>query len=439
MMPLETERRLPGFENPDITAFERQSAKSFLRNLDGLDIQPKFINRWQTSAYARELRTLLDQLGHDIQDPRLGVELVAAFFQTDEVIFNRCDDSGGIVGDVFTMDATELFVRYAARWDDKQALVGLLLELDAGENYGVRERIMDNAGRFLPEHFLRDIVQQAWGDINKEKDEYKRRGLCLRIETLARQLKDAPLFEKARMESWNNSLNAAAFMDIAEAYLQAGDPKTALARLMEVPDDSAYDPGRRNRLLLAAYGALGDQDNMTKIAWLIFRSHRSRETLNELLSVIGADQLDSVIAGEIPLIEANKELKEADAEFLLEFVDADKAETYLLERSEQLDGEFYATLLRLAEPLEERGKYLGAAIIYRKLLGSILARGISKYYGHGVRYLKHLDELAERIDDWRGFENHAEFKDAVRKAHFRKTAFWTRYEPHSKDVRPRND
>ena len=65
---------------------------------------------------------------------------------------------------------------------------------------------------------------QKWAD--KEKDEYGKRHHLMLIESLARQIKDAKLFEKTRIASWGK-LSTAALIDIARVYLESGDVETA--------------------------------------------------------------------------------------------------------------------------------------------------------------------------------------------------------------------
>lgn len=62
-------------------------------------------------------------------------------------------------------------------------------------------------------------------------------------------------------------------------------------------------------------------------------------------------------------------------------------------------------------------------MIYRELLESILNRAISKYYHHGVRYLKKLEELAPDIIDWKEFLTHDQYRKKIDEAHFRKKSF----------------
>lgn len=66
--------------------------------------------------------------------------------------------------------------------------------------------------------------------------------------------------------------------------------------------------------------------------------------------------------------------------------------------------------------------------MYRSLLISILERGYTKAYPHGIRYLKKLDKLAASIADWKEFNHHEVFKAQIKEAHGRKRSFWSKYE-----------
>lgn len=78
--------------------------------------------------------------------------------------------------------------------------------------------------------------------------------------------------------------------------------------------------------------------------------------------------------------------------------------------------------------MESENRHLVTSLIFRSLLLSILERGYTKAYPHGVRYLKKLDILSEAITDWKEFNNHEAFKKQIIEAHSRKRSFWSKYE-----------
>ena len=106
----------------------------------------------------------------------------------------------------------------------------------------------------------------------------------------------------------------------------------------------------------------------------------------------------------------------------------DLAQKYLLKNVTALNGDLYNLMLPLAQRFEKENRLLAATVIYRELLESILSRAQSKYYHHGVRYLKKLEELAPQVSDWQGFPPHELYYQKIAETHARKKSFWLKYE-----------
>ena len=159
-----------------------------------------------------------------------------------------------------------------------------------------------------------------------------------------------------------------------------------------------------------------------------YRSHNSTDTLQALLDVIGHDKRDDIINDEVEQILKTDRLLESDAKVLIAVGKIDEAEEYLLGRADQLDGNHYSSLLSLAKTMESENRHLVTSLMYRSLLVSILERGYTKAYPHGIRYLKKLDNLAASVADWKGFNHHEAFKETIIQAHGRKRSFWSKYE-----------
>jgi len=171
-----------------------------------------------------------------------------------------------------------------------------------------------------------------------------------------------------------------------------------------------------------------DDKKLTELLYRKFRSYHSSEKLEDLLAVIGSDKRNEIISKEIVLIHTNPILRESDADFLVSVGKTEEAERLILERAEQLDGGYYGCLISLAKTMESENRKLAATLIYRSLLISILERGYTKAYPHGVRYLNKLDKLAILITQWMKFDTHETFKDQIYLSHGRKYSFWSKYE-----------
>ncbi|MEN6356662.1 MAG: DUF6880 family protein [Armatimonadota bacterium] len=394
-----------------------EKVKAFKSKLAALKRTRRFIDWRGASSFAHELDQMLDDLEAGCDDPEVGLEQVIAFFEADEQIFEQCDDSGGYVGTVFQCSACDLFVRYASDYSDKAHLIDRLMKLYESDEYGVRVELIRSTHRFLSKKMLRVLADRIRQKIREQPYSYH---WSNPLASIARYLKDAPMYEEA-LRAACPQLSLRQYPDIAQAYLETGDAKTALSWMERAGEYGHSD------LMLRIHTGLGNIEKAKETAWQIFHEYRSQDNLTKLLSVIGEDRREQVVADEVRSILSLDSYYDFNATFLIDIGRMDEAECYLLNHSDKLDGGYYTGLLPMAESMEKDGRYLAATVVYRALLDSILARGVSKYYHHGVRYLTKLDSLDGSIDDWKDFSDHGAYKVLLREAHGRKTAFWSQY------------
>lgn len=406
---------------------ETRVVRVFKSQLTAIKRRSQFLYGRGTASFADDLSAVLLNLQDELNDPRKGVELVAEFFRSDDALFNMCDDSDGALGEVFTTHARDLFVRYASACDDKTWLGNLVLDLQHGNDYGVRDCLIDAAVQYLPAINIRDLIEQLWTLARREKADYRQRSWLFLIESLARQLHDPALYEQA-VRTAQPTISIAGCIDIAEVYFESGDATTALMWLKKVPLKNEFEADKRDSLLLAVYRTLGDSKAAAETAWRIFRRSRHEMTFEQLVEVIGDTDRRRLLDDEAKLILRSHGLSYTDAEFLIWCGKLDEAEEYLLGRWKNVDGNEYYSILPLAETMESEERFLTATVLYRSLLESILLRAISKYYHHGVRYLRKLDDLAPLVDNWRTFPPHDVYLQKLLDKHQRKSSFWGRYE-----------
>jgi hypothetical protein len=409
-----------------MTATPGENLRRFKAKLAALKRSRRFVRWGESGALTAKLRILLQDLQAGVKDPVIGTEMIAAFYETDKGVLGHCDDSSGLVGDVFRHDAKTLFVGFAQDCVDKERLARLVVKVNRNDDYGVRDTLVDCAASYLPEPAIRNMIASFQVMADKEPDVYRKRHWLGLVESLARQLGDAALFEKTRIASWGTP-STAACLDIAQVYFESGDAPTALSWLEQVPADETFQADKRDRLLFDVLGSLGEIKKQTAVAWRIFRRHRGKGALEDLLTVIGNDRREAVIHGEVAAILDEKNLSLSNVIFLVDLNRMDEAETYLIERGGQLNGDFYESLRPLAETMETRGRHLAATVVYRALLDSILRRGQTKTYPHGVRYLRKLDRLSTFLSDWRGVLDHDTYVQELHRNHGRKSSFWSRY------------
>lgn len=404
----------------------------FKQGLAAAKRRKHFVRYRESGKHANEIGKLLVHLFDAGLPGRDGVEQVCRFFEADEMICNACDDSDGIIGDVFTIAACDLLSWYGSHCADKEWLGDRIYALTRIDPFAVRDKILDRVSEYLPATILRKIVEHIRDEVKGAADKYEVRSLHHSVATLAAQLNDGPLYERAiRMTvgapGEHDAVPHAFCVDIARVYFKSGDPVTALSWLDRIPEDDTFTAYEREPLHMEIQQHLGNRTETERIAWRIFRRSRSRESLEKLLRIIGPRDRDRIVDDEARSILRAPTLSFADAEFLITMGRVDHAERYILDHIQQCDGYAYPNVLQLAGAMESEGKFLVTSLLFRALLEAILERGISKYYTHGVRYLRKLDELAPKVRTWRGFATHDEFFQGIRTSHARKSAFWGRY------------
>ena len=145
-----------------------------------------------------------------------------------------------------------------------------------------------------------------------------------------------------------------------------------------------------------------------------------------LLAVIGEEQRENMINMARERIRDDVRFHGTHASFLLDVGRTAAAAEYVMAHAGELDGNLYNSLLPLADEMAKAGQPLAASLLYRALLLSILERGYTKAYPHGIRYLKKLEKLAAAITDWQGVSGHAAFLEILHRDHGRKTSFWSK-------------
>lgn len=396
----------------------------FRKKLSALKSRRCFYNWRETSAFISKLESILADIKSANPSPEEGAEMVLNLFDVDGDCFEQCDDSGGDVGAFFRYSAAPLFVDYAKRCTDKIWVSDRIFQSVQNDPYGVRGVLLDHMIECVPAEIIRSTVNRLIG--TPATDQYELRKQCRYTETLARQLKDAPLFEELRKKGWSN-LNATAWIDIARVYVDSGEPNTALERLSRIAPNDTVHAYERDRLLAEIYQKTGDKEQLADLLLNNFRQHHTVGILNKLLEVIGNDRRAEIIQTEMQHILQQPELNHTDIEFLLTTEHIAEAEDYVLKRSAQLDGDFYTSLQPLAKQFETADRPLVASLIYRVLLSSILDRGYSKAYTYAARYLKKLDALSLKTVNWQSNTTHKQFRSGLSEKHKRKHAFWAKY------------
>ncbi len=406
-----------------LTSSDSENRVRFRERLKEYKRSGRFTPRYYTGEFVSELEDLLIDLKESTFTPEEGLSLVKEFFEVDGDIMESCDDSDGEVGDIFNYNATDLFREYAKQCKDKKWVTDILLNLIVKDDYGLREKLSVKVDEFLPEKEIRRVIDRLWNlhESNKNK------GYLYLLECMAKTIKDPFLYEKI-IDLSGEKDNDNNFFKLGKMWFFCGDPNKALFYLQKINKDNYYgSSGNLDDLLLKIYTQLGDKKKQKEISWKMFRSYRKKEKFDEVVAIEGNSKRPKLLKNEVALIFRNKQLEVEDVNFMLELKLIDESGDYIFKRRQHVNGDYYHGLVKWADIFNKNKKPLIATIIYRALLDSILDRGKSPAYHHGVDYLRCLDRINKDVKDWMGVQTHDAYFLEVKKNHGRKYSFWGQY------------
>lgn len=398
----------------------------FQKRLKSIDNLQGFLDYDECKSFAVELNSLLSDLRAGTTDPRIGLELVSAFFEKDCEILESCEDQDGDIQDAFTVHASQLFWHFAEQTNDCSFVVDCLLNLIGGDNCGVRAGLFD-----VPEQAPAEIAElltaKLWQQVENASNQDHRKQSIRDIQRVAKKRNDAELFEKC---AWmlDQEIPDTEKVKIAEVYLDAGDADTALEWMERIPTRKArQDVWDYDTLMFKIHQRLGNNKEASKIAMKDFRQYRSEHAFEKLLSVIGEEKRQTIIDEEVSIIHQSKGFSPEDASFMVHCKRLQDVEDYVLKRAKYLDGDRYYSLVHIAEALHEAERFLAATLVYRALLDSILSRAQSRAYHHGADYLNALESMSQKIQKWNDIVPHAGYISELRISHGRKYGFWNQF------------
>jgi hypothetical protein len=412
------------------------ATKDLQRRIRAIRNGTRFIAYGETRGVAAEIATIAEDIRKDVlpREPEKALALAEKLLCLDQVIFERADDSNGVIG-YELREACVLWLDAAAAVRARSTSArrdwpAILCDLYQSNDCGVREPLLEQAHRLLREEELRALAARFKADARRTMEDhatgnverYRVFSSSSAMGLVARALRDPKVYEQS-IRVHSPEPNALQVNDIADYYLDCGDGAGALRWLSgPVPDNARFE---RFDLLDRAYGLLGDRERQIEIRTEIYRRAPGLHTYRALAEILPTAERDAFRTRACAKAKCNLHVASA-TELLFALGEPALAEQLILDRAGELDGSNYVLLIELAKTAKLHGRLLAAALIWRALLDAILARGYAKAYGHGVRYLLGLRDLAAGIDDYRGHPSHESYESALRLGHGRKTSFWAR-------------
>jgi hypothetical protein len=360
-------------------------------------------------------------------------------------LFERCDDSSGIVIGVFH-DACALLGEIALAAGTPpdrlaEAAVEALRDNGYGQYDGLIAILTPALGKEGLSHLKQRIEALAATPVPiPPKGNWEAVGYGSGGATYAHQME-----ERARQ-----SMVAMALKDIADAmgdvdaFIAQYDPKTrkvpgiaakiavrllaagravdALGFIERADTKHSWLPREWLDTRLDVLDALDRKDEAQTFRWRCFESTLLSEYLRDFLKRL--PDFEDIEAEERAMdhAAANPSLL-LGLGFFLEWPSLERAAQLMIDRDQEINGDRYELLVPAAEALSKRFP-LAATLALRAMIDFTLSNARSKRYSYAAQHLVECEGLASRIEDYGTSEPHAAYVARLKRDHARKTGFW---------------
>jgi hypothetical protein len=412
-----------------------------------------FVDRQGIRSLADDLDTQRSAIVERVAkaEPTEALDLLWRLMALASSVFERCDDSNGVVIGVFheaCRDIGEVALKAKAhpttladrafealivndhgQFDELIQVLTPALGQPGLEH--LKQRMIDLSNQPVTKPAEKDRVKIGWsssGPIYEDEMVERSRVSTVRLALteIADALGDVDAFIEQYEEETRKVPKIAAA--IARRLLSAGRAQEAWQTIeatehrrrhsgLDWPDFE-WEDARID--VLEALGRAGD----AQVArWGCFERSLSSAHLRAYLKRL--PDFDDVEAENKALDYAQRSRNLLQAvSFLVSWPALDRAATLVLQRSGELDGDHYEILTRTADALAGKNP-LAATLVLRAMIDFSLRNGRSTRYRHAARHLLDCSGLASAIEDFGRFEPHDVYEARLRRVHGRKTSFWS--------------
>lgn len=424
----------------------REAAHQIAKHLASIAKSRSQVTWRRRKSFVKDLETQRLAIMEEIapRDPREALDLLWRFMTLATSVFERCDDSSGMVIDIFRQACADLGKVAQAAAPNPQVLASQVLDALQDNGFGqydgliaamaaalgtdglaaLKALVQDLAARPVPVPPKSEWKTAGWGSRGAyyahEREERLRRS------TVERALKDIADVQGdvdayiAQYDAKARKLPKIA-ADVAQRLLAAGRPSDALGALDAVgpahQSDAEWCAAR-----LETLDALDRTEEAQALRWACFQRDLSPEHLQAYLKRL--PDFEDIEAEDHAMTHAVAYPKVLTAlTFFLNWPALDHAARLLTDRHAALDGDAYDILAPAAEQLAAQHP-LAATIALRAMIDFTLERSRQKRYGYAAEHLASCAALSLRIDDFGAFETHAAYVAGLKSKHGKKSGFW---------------
>ena len=395
---------------------QQKLTKAIKNEIAGIKRSRKFIHYGDSFDYARKLEDLLDRIT-EVENPKTRLELLESFIQTDEKVYERTDDSAGVIQSVYR-EAENIWCDNAGSLDE-DALYKSLMKLRVCKGYGTRNIF----GHFVPKTVLERIYNELYQKVkNPIMSKYDTFDDMSTMNSCAHYLKSPEKYIEA-IEAVHGEVPDYMTIDVAREYLYANMPKKCIDTLESMRQIPPNNTEEYFIFLIEAYSRLGDEEAVTKVYDKWYKTTHNPSVLQEYLKRLDPKREQKILdkalkdAEKMGFTEAMRFFKTMDAKEL--------AVKYIFDHQNELQTDYMYTneFKSLVKWLSD-GYPEAAILLYRHRTESTLQSAQSKYYPWVIRHLESMVKLANdaNIVSWTIESNFSYIKRLV-KTHERKTKF----------------
>jgi hypothetical protein len=366
-------------------------------------------------------------------------------------VFERCDDSNGVVIGVFHEACRDigdaalkaeanptsladrafeaLIVNDHGQFDELIRVLAPALG-QAGLDH-LKQRMTDLSNQPVTKPVEKDRVKIGWSSSGPiYEDEMAERSRVSTVRLALTEIADAQGDVDAFIEQYEEKTRKVPKIaaEIARRLLSAGRAQEAWQTIEATehrPRHSGWDwpDFEWEDARIDVLDALGRADDAQASRWQCFERSLSSAHLRAYLKRL--PDFDDLEAEKRALDYAQRSRNLLQAlSFLVSWPALDRAATLVLQRSNELDGNHYEILTPAADALA--GKHpLAATLVLRAMIDFSLRNGRSSRYRHAARHLLDCSGLSSTIEDFGRFEPHDAYAARLHREHGKKSSFWS--------------
>jgi len=397
--------------------------KTLAAEIDAIRADRRSYGYRESSTLAHQLDRIREGITGELLPvhPRAAAQLLGRLIRLDANVFERSDDSDGVIGDAIAEAVSDCGRAWAAVVErDPKMLAAEVLDLFTTDAYGARGEVIIAFAEALGTAGLDELERMA-----REQLDHGPAGnhhdLAIALENIADARGDVDGYIAAQRLAGRED---AAVKEIAKRLVAAGRLKEAL-HWAERPEVPVHERGNIARLKVDILDRLGRTEDAQAVRWSIFATSLSSDILAEYL-----DRLPEVAMGEARQMAVATARGHPDihrALPLLADLAPDIAAELVHRRLGEIQGAAYFVLRPVADRLAESHP-VAAILLYREMADAVLGRRQSLQYDYAVRDLVAAEKLVPNVEDWLGHLSQEAYRRQVAAEHRQKRAFWQRME-----------